>query len=79
MDMRLGQGGLILQNALPGSYQDAFSLNLEALPAEEYTLAIGMYDPASGQRLQAETTEFTIDESVQRVMIGPIEVPADAQ
>ncbi len=79
MDIRMGQGGLILQNALPGSYQDGFSLNLEALPAGEYTLAIGMYDPVSGQRLQAEATEFTIDESAQRVMIGQIEVSADAR
>ncbi len=78
-DLRLGQGGLILQNALPGSYQETFSLNLEAVPLGEYTLAIGMYDPVTGQRLQGESADFTIDESAQRVMIGQIEVQTDAR
>jgi hypothetical protein len=78
-DMRFGQGGLILQNALPGWYQDTYSLDLNTLPAGNYTLAVGMYDPVNGQRLAVDSSRFEIDGSNQRVIVGQIEVLPDAR
>jgi hypothetical protein len=83
VDARLGQGGLIIQNALPGWYADTYLFSIDMLPAGTYTLAIGMYDPVSGERtpVDADATnfEFEMDTANQRVILGQIEVPTDAR
>jgi hypothetical protein len=37
---------------MPGTiYRDVYALPIYGLPAGDYTLRVGLYDPASGQRL----------------------------
>ncbi|MCU0514406.1 MAG: hypothetical protein MUE40_17780, partial [Anaerolineae bacterium] len=50
-DVRPGGNALPPGNWLPGYLRDTISVNLAALPAGTYRLALGLYDPVTFARL----------------------------
>ncbi|MEO0560566.1 MAG: hypothetical protein AAF125_00530 [Chloroflexota bacterium] len=68
----LGQG-IPPGNWLPGELSDTIVVTLESLPDGVFTVAVGLYDPTTGERLvpRAGVAETTGD---GRLLIGEIEV-----
>jgi hypothetical protein len=76
-DQRLGGGALPPGNLLPGELRESLTFDLAALPGGTYRVAIGFYDPISGERMtaldRAESDEIIVDR-VNRVMIASFEL-----
>jgi hypothetical protein len=59
-------------NWLAGWMSDSFSLPLEGLPPGVYQLAIGFYDPQTGQRFAVEADRHLVDAG--RVILQTIQI-----
>lgn len=59
-------------NWLIGEVSDAFVVDLSNLPSGTYTVAIGYYDPESGERLSPQSTQYNVLDG--RLMLGDIEI-----
>ncbi|MBW4435501.1 MAG: hypothetical protein KME04_00080 [Pleurocapsa minor GSE-CHR-MK-17-07R] len=68
-DRRPGNGALPPGNWLPGTLTDTFALDASALPAGEYRVMIGLYDPVSFARLTP-----TGGDEFSRLLIGSFTV-----
>lgn len=84
-DIRPGNGTLPPANWLPGVlFTDTLHLDVAAVPAGEYTLALGLYDPVTEARFLPALNDgrFTIDLTGRRVILGTLDIlterePAD--
>jgi len=47
-----------------GVFRDVYSLPLAGVPSGEYTLEVGLYDPASGERLPVGNSDSYTVQSV---------------
>ena len=62
-----------LANLLPGVFEDHIELTLKNIPPGTYTLGLGFYDFASGQRYSVQAADT--DAANQRVFLTTITVP----
>ena len=62
-------------NWLPGTITETFVVDLTDIPAGNYTVAVGFYDPYTGERLIP--TEVEADAAGRRVFIGNVEILDD--
>jgi hypothetical protein len=73
------RGGLLPGNWLPGMITDTIMVDLEALPSDTYTLAVGFYESTTFERLLpvllVERVGWWVDEAGQRLIIGDIAIP----
>jgi hypothetical protein len=76
LDQRPGSGNLPPGNWLPGRVFDSLSLDLADVPAGRYTLALGLYDPVTFERLLPASPALTVDEAA-RLILGEVEVVTD--
>lgn len=67
-------------NWLPGTFADQITLNVSDLPAGQYTVAIGLYDPITETRLLPNLTDsrFTLDEGARRIMLGTFDIKTES-
>jgi hypothetical protein len=77
-DLRPGQGALPPGNWLPGRLSDDITLDVATLPPGTYTLAIGLYDPVTGERFAPQIADprLTLDEASRRIFVGTFDLPA---
>ncbi|MBL8154693.1 MAG: hypothetical protein JNM70_10965 [Anaerolineae bacterium] len=68
-DQRPGGGVLPPQNWLPGVLHDTITVDLQSVPPGKYQIAVGLYDPRTGERL---LPTGAVDEA--RVFIGEVEI-----
>jgi hypothetical protein len=68
-DSYSGTGTLPLQNWPPGVLHDTIVVDLAAVAAGQYRVAVGLYNPFSGERLVADSGDPS-----GRVWIGDVEV-----
>lgn len=71
-DVRPGAGTLPPGNWLPGGFRETIRIDVTALEPGSYTIALGLYDPVSGQTLMPEGGD-----SAGRLMIGSVEIPSE--
>jgi hypothetical protein len=75
-DQRPGGGAMPPGNWLPGTLSDEFRVDLAQIPDGNYHIAIGLYDPMTGERLMPESTEFEADATAGRLFIGRLTINA---
>lgn len=75
-DSRPGRGTLPPGNSLPGIFSDDFVVDLVQVPAGTYQVALGLYDPVTGERLLPASSNFEVDVSGRRVFVGQVRVDA---
>jgi hypothetical protein len=68
-DQRPGGGALPPQNWLPGVLSDTITLDLQDVPPGKYQIAVGLYDPQTGERLLP-----TGAAGEARIFIGEVEI-----
>jgi hypothetical protein len=68
-DQRPGGGALPPQNWLPGVLRDTITVDLQGVPPGKYQIAVGLYDPHTGERLLP-----TGAAGEARIFIGEVEI-----
>ena len=75
-DVYTGQGALPPGNWLPGLRRDTIKISVTELPAGSYTLALGFYDPQTGERLSVDSDSLTFTTD-GRLILGLVELDND--
>ncbi len=73
-----GHGTLPPGNWLPGVLHDTVTIDLSDVPPGTYPLAIGFYNPYTGERLMPESDVYEVSAD-GRLWLGEVEVPAAAE
>ena len=60
-------------NWLPGEVQDGFMVDLKNLSVGAHTVALGFYDPATGERLQPTSDRYRVLDD-GRLLLGEINI-----
>ncbi len=71
-------GSLPPGNWLPGTLIETVAVDLSNLPSGRYSVALGFYDPQTGERLLPEPVDGSsarIDDAGLRLFLGDVEIP----
>lgn len=71
-----GNGTLPPGNWLPGVLHDMVTVDLTDVPSGMYSLALGFYNPYTGERLMPESDVYEVSAD-GRLWLGEVEVPAE--
>jgi hypothetical protein len=74
-DVRPGSNALPPGNWIPGVVHDTISVNLEALPPGNYSVALGLYQPVTFERLTPVSGDIRFEAAGDgRVLVGEVEL-----
>jgi len=70
-------GSMPVGNWLPGTLSDTITLNIEAVPSGTYSLAIGFYNPQTGERLIPTSDRYEVTPD-GRLWLGEVTIGEDS-
>jgi hypothetical protein len=71
------QGSMPVGNWLPGTIEDTITLNIDDVPPGTYSLAIGFYNPQTGERLIPTSDTYAVSPD-GRLWLGEVTIGEDS-